>query len=192
MITTTHAILNTALLGRKKHPERNWPIILGSIFPDIPMILFALLMVFTHGRFHAPGKAGFVSEYHFRELWVDWGHSIPLAVAGMLICLLFKTNWGLYFFSAMGLHDLEDLPVHAEYAHRHFLPFSNWRFSSPISYSDPKYHAGIVAPLEWLIVLVCIGILWRRGISSWVQALLLFIGVFQGLWLLFEYAGIRW
>ncbi len=192
MITTTHVILNTALLGRKKHPERNWPLVLGSILPDLPMILFALLTVFTHGRLHAPGKAGFISEYHFRQLWVDWGHSIPLAAAGILICLLFKSDWGLYFFSAMGLHDLEDLPVHAEYAHRHFLPFSDWRFSSPISYSDPRYHADIVAPLEWLIVLVCIGILWRRGLSPRVQTLLLFVGVFQGLWLLFEYGGIRW
>jgi hypothetical protein len=192
MITTTHAILNTALLGRKKHPERNWPLILGSIFPDLPMILFGLWMVLTHGSFRSTGKTGFINEYHFRQLWVDWGHSIPLALAGLLLCLLLKNNWGLYFFSAMGLHDLEDLPLHSESPHRHFLPFSNWQFHSPISYVDPKYHAAIVAPLEWLIVLVCIGILWRRGISPWVQALLLFIGVFQGLWLLFYYGGIRW
>ncbi len=192
MITTTHAILNTALLGRKKNPERNWPIVLGSIVPDIPMILFALLTIFTGGRFQAPGKSAFISEYHFRQLWVDWGHSIPLAMAGMLVCLFLQSKGGLYFFTAMGLHDLEDLPVHSDSPHRHFLPFSNWQFYSPISYVDPRYHAEIVAPLEWLIVLICIGILWRRNISPWVQALLLFIGIFQGFWVLFEFGSVRW
>jgi hypothetical protein len=40
MITTTHVILNTALLGSKKHPERNWPLIWGSIMPDTPMFFY--------------------------------------------------------------------------------------------------------------------------------------------------------
>jgi hypothetical protein len=191
MITTTHAILNAALLGRKDHPERNWPLVLGSILPDIPMFLYGLVMVFMRGRWDAANKAT-LSEYHFRLLWVDWGHSIPLALAGLLLCLILKNRWGFFFFTAMGLHDLEDLPVHAEYAHRHFLPFSNWRFFSPISYSDPHHFGSIVAPIEWALVLLCIGILWRRGIPQWVQALLLFIAVFQGLWLIYYFGGIHW
>jgi hypothetical protein len=191
VITTTHAILNTALLGRKDHPERNWPVVLGSILPDLPMFLYGFLMVLWGGRWSATGKAT-VSEYQYRALWVDWAHSIPLALAGLILFLLLKKQWGVYFFLAMALHDLEDLPVHADYAHRHFLPFSNWRFHSPISYSDPRYHAAIVAPLEWLLVLVCIGILWRRGLSPWVQVLLMDIGVSQGLWVIYEYVGIRW
>lgn len=191
MITTTHAILNTALLGRKAHPERNWPLVLGSILPDVPMFLYALLMILMRGRWDAAGKAN-LSEYHFRELWVDWAHSIPLAVAGLLLFLLIKNKWGIYFFAAMFLHDLEDFPVHAEYSHRHFLPFSSYRFFSPISYSDPHHYGNIVAPIEWLVVLLCIGILWRRGLSSWVQVFLLCVGVFQGLWLVFEYTGVRW
>jgi hypothetical protein len=191
MITTTHAILNTALLGRKDHPERNWPLVLGSILPDLPMFLYGLLMIFMRGRWDAVSRAS-LNEFHYRQLWVDWGHSIPLALAGALLCLLLKNKWGLFFFAAMGLHDLEDLPVHAEYAHRHFLPFSNWRFFSPISYSDPHHFGSIVAPIEWGVVLFCIGILWRRGISQWIQALLLFIGVFQGLWLIYYFGGIHW
>ncbi len=156
MITTTHAILNTALLGRKNHPERNWPVILGSIFPDLPMILFALLMVFTHGNFHPSGKAGFLSEYHFRQLWVDWGHSIPLALAGMLLCYFLKRDGGFYFFSAMGLHDLEDLPVHSEYAHRHFCLSATGGFSAPF----PMWTPGIT-PRSWR--------LWNGSLSWFVS-----------------------
>ena len=191
MITTTHAILNTALLGRKDHPERNWPLVLGSILPDLPMFFYAFLMVMGGWRWNATAR-GPLSEYQYRALWVDWAHSIPLALAGLLLFLILKKKWGVYFFSAMLLHDMEDLPVHADYAHRHFLPLSNWRFHSPISYSDPRYHAAIVAPLEWLAVLLCIGILWRRGLSPWAQVLVLSIGVFQGLWVIYEYVGVRW
>lgn len=191
MITTSHVLLNTALLGRKAHPERNWPLVLGSILPDLPMMLYGLLMILFHGRWDAAGRAS-LNEYHYRQLWVDWGHSIPLAVAGLLLFLLLKKNWGIYFFAAMLLHDLEDLPLHAEYAHRHFLPFSDWRFFSPISYSDPRHYGAVVAPLEWLAVLLCIGILWRRGLSPRVQVLLLFIGISQGLWLIYEYTSFHW
>src|SRR5690348_6437832 len=110
MITTTHAILNTALLGRKKHPERNWPLVLGSILPDLPMIFYALLMLLGRGHWNAAGTAT-LSEYHYRQVFVDWAHSIPLAIFGLLLCLLLKKQWGLYFFAAMFLHDLEDFPL---------------------------------------------------------------------------------
>jgi hypothetical protein len=191
MITTTHAILNTALLGRKESPERNWPLVLGSILPDLPMFIYGLLMIFTQGRWDAANRAS-LDEFHFRQLWVDWGHSIPLALAGLLLCWLFKKSWGTFFFAAMFLHDLEDLPLHAEYAHRHFLPFSNWRFFSPISYSDPHHYGAIVAPIEWALVLFCIGILWKRGLRPHIQLLLLFIGIFQGVWLIYEFIPFHW
>ena len=191
MITTTHAILNTALLGRQGHPERNWPLVLGSILPDVPMFLYAGTMALGRIHWYKLGKAG-LGEYQYRALWVDWAHSIPLALAGILLCLLFQKRTWVYFFAGMALHDLEDLPVHAEYAHRHFLPFSDWRFFSPISYSDPHHYGTIIAPLEWLMVLVCIAILWRRGLKPPVQLFLIFLGIFQGLWLLYYYGGWHW
>lgn len=187
MITTTHAILNITLLGRKDKPERNWPLILGAIFPDLSMFTFFVSMAFLHSLGTTHQKA-----YPFFQAWTDWAHSIPLAVAGILICLAVKYQRGLYFFASMALHDLEDLPVHAEVVHRHFLPFSNYRFHSPFSYWEPHHHAEIVAPLEWIMVLICIGILWRRGLTSWAQVALLFVGVFQGLLLLYTVWGVHW
>ena len=190
MITTTHAIVNSALLGRKERPTHYWPVILGAVLPDLPMILFALFYLLHQSHF--PMTSGYVSEYRLRQLWTDWGHSIPLALAAALVCFLVRFQSGLYFSLSMFLHSLEDLPVHSEYAHRHFLPFSNYRFYSPISYWNPQYHARIVAPLEWLVILACITILWRRGLKPWAQVLLLFIGIFQGLWLLYFYGGVHW
>jgi hypothetical protein len=191
MITTSHILFNTTLLGRKKNPGSHWPLILGSLLPDIPMIFYFLYMLVTHGHWRGAQMAT-INEYTIRQTWVDWAHSIPLAAVGLLLCCLFKKKFGLYFFTAMILHDLVDLPTHAEYAHRHFLPLSDFRFASPISYADPRYYGAWIAPLEWGLVLLCIGILWRRGIPSWLQVGLLFLGVFQGLWLIYFYGDIHW
>jgi len=189
VITTTHIILNTALLGSKKHPERNWPLILGSIVPDTPMIFYFFMMVFFKGRWETMRHS--LNEYHFRLLWVDWLHSIPLAVAGLLICALLKHGPAAYFFAAMALHDLEDLPLHAAIVHRHFLPFSNYAFHSPISYWEPQYHANIVAPLEWLSVIICSYFLWKRNLHPFAQIALLIVIIFQGALLLYL-GGIHW
>jgi hypothetical protein len=191
VITSTHIILNTAILGRKKYPERNWPLVLGSLLPDLPMIFYFFAMVFIHGRWDAASRAT-LNEYHFRQFWVDAAHSIPIALAGLLLCLVLKSRFGLYFFAAMGLHNLEDLPLHAEYSHRHFFPLSDYRFFSPISYADPHYHAAVVAPLEWAVIVFCVCLLWKRGLKPWVQLLLLSVCVVQGLWLVYCYSGWRW
>jgi hypothetical protein len=186
MITTTHAILNTTLLGSKKHPERNWPIIMGSILPDAPMFLYFFMLILLR---HPLGSGA--DEFHFRQLWVDWFHSIPLAATGFLICCLLKYGQGLYFFAAMVLHDLEDLPLHSVIVHRHFLPFSNYVFHSPISYWEPDHHAALVAPIEWLVVILCVAILWRRGLKPGTQVLLIFVVIFQAVMLLYT-LGFHW
>ena len=191
MITTTHALLNAAIFGRKNQPTYHLPLVLGAILPDIPMFLYFFYMVFTRGDLRGPQMAT-MDEYHFRLLWVDCAHSIPAAVAGGLLCVWLKKKWGFYFFASMFFHDLQDIPVHAEYPHRHFLPLGDWAFHSPVSYADPRYFGNIMAPLEWITVLVCISVLWRRGLNRWVQVGLLTLGVVQGLWLIYYYAGIRW
>jgi len=190
MVTTTHAILNAAILGRKEKPTHHWPAVIGAILPDVPMFVYFAFYLLNHNHIHF--NAGYLNEYHLRQSWVDWGHSIPLALALALICRLINFQSGIYFSLSLFLHSLEDLPVHASYAHRHFLPFSHFRYFSPISYWEPQYHANIVAPIEWLLVLIAIGVLWRRGIPAYAQVFLLFIGIFQGLFLIYNFAGIHW
>ena len=57
-------------------------------------------------------------------------------------------------FLSMILHSLGDLPVHNDDAHRHFFPFSNYRFISPFSYWDRKHYGSIVSVVEMLLVLL--------------------------------------
>jgi hypothetical protein len=185
MITTTHIILNTTILGSKKHPKHNWPIVWGAIFPDFPSFLVLFSPIYYAMGF------GKVLNYIFFQTCTDWFHSIPLALAAFLLCLLFQFKSGIHLFASMALHDLEDLPVHAQIAHKHFLPFSQYVFHSPISYWEPQYHADFVAPAEWLLVIVCSYFLWRRGLSPLAQIGLLFVIIFQGALLLY-FLGIHW
>jgi len=57
-------------------------------------------------------------------------------------------------FISMILHSLGDLPVHNDDAHRHFFPFSNYRFISPLSYWDRKHYGSIVSLVEMFLVLL--------------------------------------
>jgi len=88
------------------------------------------------------------------QLVFDCFHSVPmLALAALLAWRAGAVGW-LAFFSSMLLHSLTDLAVHHDDAHAHFLPLSSWRFESPISYWDPRYHGHIVAASEALLILL--------------------------------------
>jgi len=164
MITSTHAIYNLALLGRKDHPERAWPILAGAVIPDLPAILcFLDLSLLQHQSLWKIGNLLYPGS--FWHEWADWFHSIPIALGGCLFFFILKRRGGFWLCLSMALHSLEDLPVHALSAHRHFLPLSSYEFNSPISYSDPNFHAGLVAPLCLLLTLLAAYFIWKRGLS---------------------------
>jgi hypothetical protein len=109
------------------------------------------------------------SEAYFSDpvqFWVCLGHSFPLAIAGLLLSIYFQWRLGIAFFASMIGHSLLDFPVHHEDAHRHFFPFSNYKFMSPLSYWDVNHHARFVAGTEMLMVLIAspfaIGLLKHR------------------------------
>jgi hypothetical protein len=81
-------------------------------------------------------------------------HSIPLAGIGWLIAYYLGWPSVQILFLSIILHSLGDLPVHNDDAHRHFFPFSNYRFISPISYWDRKHYGSIVSLVEMLLVLL--------------------------------------
>jgi hypothetical protein len=150
--TPSHAILNLFLLGRTSLPQGNLPIFIGAILPDIPIFVF-----YAWAKFMAqlPEKQIW-SESYYQPFWqniIATFHSFPLALIGWLIA--YKFGWEkiqILCFSLV-LHSCLDLPFHNDDAHRHFFPFSNYRFISPISYWDPKYYGSIVSSVEILLVL---------------------------------------
>ena len=80
------------------------------------------------------------------QLFFDLFNSIPVAVI-ILVAARQSRFVQLVAASAL-LHLLFDLPLHNDDAHRHFLPFTNWRFESPVSYWDSNHFGHIVAILE--------------------------------------------
>lgn len=88
----------------------------------------------------------------------------------------------LFVFSAAALlHVITDLPLHHNDGHPHFWPFSDWIFSSPVSYWDPAHHGRVWSVIEIALALAMILVLWIRWPSRLVRALLLLAGAAYGL-----------
>ncbi len=180
MNTPSHALINLSLLlpVAPASPLFAGAIFVGSILPDLPMFV---LYVWAKGIKRQPeGKIW--SKTYWEPFWQNFTHgfhSIPLGLLGAVgvtmvwgdISHPFDSPWACLFFSAV-LHDLGDLPVHHDDAHRHFLPFSRYRFISPFSYWDRRYHARWVSLVEKLLVLVATAFLWVP-FQSWVIRTLL-------------------
>lgn len=153
MNTPSHAVLNLFFLGRQPISQFNLAIFIGAILPDIPIFIFY-------------AWAKLVARLPERQIWTEtyyepfWQnvvatfHSIPLALIGWFIT--YKLGWRTIqiFWMSLILHSLLDLPVHNDDAHRHFFPFSNYRFISPISYWDSKHYGSIVSLIEISLVLL--------------------------------------
>ncbi|MDE2944236.1 MAG: hypothetical protein OXT63_08490 [Gemmatimonadota bacterium] len=191
MTTPAHAALSLIVLGRS---ERNaLPVALGAVAPDLPMLVFYFWERLARGV----SEGRIWSERYFDPGWqvvFDIPSSIPLLVLalGILLVLIGRrstagrippaevtaaprparlTAWAL-FVASMIIHALGDLPLHREDAHRHFFPFSDWRFTSPVSYWDPDHYGGYAAIGEVLLVLAVSVFLFRayRGRGRWIVA----------------------
>lgn len=153
MNTPSHAILNLFLLGKKSLPQANIPIFIGAILPDIPIfVLYGWAKLIAR----LPEKQIWTETY-YQPFWqniVALFHSIPLAVIGWLIAYKFGWEKMQILCLSLVLHSCLDLPVHNDDAHRHFFPFSNYRFISPISYWDTDRYGAIVSIIEILLVML--------------------------------------
>ncbi len=153
MKTPSHAIINLAILGRTQHSEFNLLIVMGGILPDIPIFFFYFWAKYVA---RMPEAKIWSEAYYepFVQNIVALFHSMPLAAIGWLIADYFGWQSIQILFLSIILHSLGDLPVHNDDAHRHFFPFSNYRFISPISYWDRKHYGSIVSLVEMLLVLL--------------------------------------
>ncbi|MEM9151583.1 MAG: hypothetical protein AAGB19_14170 [Cyanobacteria bacterium P01_F01_bin.3] len=171
MNTPAHAVFNLALLGRKNKPEWNPLIIWGALIPDLAMFGFYALLKLAN----IPERQIWSVEY-YRPFWqntFDLFNSIPLALVGMAIALYFSRTAIAVLFGSIILHCIQDLPLHADDGHRHFWPFSQFRFESPVSYWDPNHYGMIAGPIE-LILMVLVSIyVFRRVRSRWTKGLLI-------------------
>lgn len=170
MNTPAHAILNLVVLGQDA-PKRTLPVFVGAVLPDAPMFVFFFWQTLVVG---AP-QSEIWGEAYFRAGWQDFFdvfNSIPLLIVAIFLCWRFQFEWARWMFASALMHCFFDLPLHNDDAHRHFLPLSDFRYASPVSYWDPAHYGGLAALGE--VVVVCVGaaVLWRRHSSPGVRAAL--------------------
>lgn len=153
MNTPAHILLNLLCLGRNRSAKLITAIAVGGILPDAPMFVFYFVEKVLRGS----SEQYIWRQAYYQTHWqnfIDVFNSLPIMAFGFLIALWASSQVSMMLWASMGLHVLGDLPLHHDDGHRHFFPFSNWRFESPISYWDPEHHGGVVTRLEILAVLV--------------------------------------
>jgi len=174
MNTPAHAMINLMLLGRKERPRGQGAVVLGAILPDIPMVGFYFVQKVMRGE----REEKIWRELYYMPEWqnlFDSFNSLPFMAVGLALCVIKKLKWGILFFGSMMLHVLGDFFLHHHDAHRHFFPLWDWRFYSPVSYWDPKFHGMTVSILEILAVIGCTFLLFclaKFNASRWIIGLI--------------------
>lgn len=115
---------------------------------------------------------------YWTEPWQTLGAiSNSFVLAGLLLTLAIWRKWTLVtaFAIAILLHLALDFPLHADDAHRHFWPVTDWRFFSQVSYWDPDANGLIGASIETIFCFATSAILWMRFSRLWVRTMLMVI-----------------
>jgi hypothetical protein len=179
--TPAHAVVNLAVLGDRV-PRAALPVLAGAVLPDVPMLVFygweKLMLHMPEGRIW--GHDYFVSAW---QPVIDGLHSFPLALLGFAAAWALRSPRAAAFFASLFLHSVGDFPLHHDDAHRHFFPFSDWRFASPVSYWDPRHYGLIVGPLELAAVLAGCIVLFRRYESRAARTVIAGVMTAYGLYL---------
>jgi len=152
MNTPSH-IAASLLIGRK---QTGWAavtaLVSGAILPDAAMFVF-----YGYQKMAGREEKDIWSELYFTSEWqlfFDLFNSIPIFLLLAAVCYFLKSRWWALLFASALLHVLCDLPVHNDDAHRHFLPLTDWRFISPVSYWDSKHFGLYFASFELLFSIV--------------------------------------
>jgi hypothetical protein len=162
--------VSLALLTRRD-PGAAPHVTAGAALPDVPGILLWIVAGLLRGKPDAEVWA-IARGPVFEELSAPF-HAVPLALAiGAVAWWRKRTRW-VAFAASLLLHDLMDLPVHGQDAHRHFWPLTSWRFTSPLSYWDLAHHAALVAVVEASVVGIASVVVWRHFATRRARALLI-------------------
>lgn len=167
MNTPAHVIVSGLAVGARPGLRPYWlAITLGALLPDAPMVGFYLWERFVLG---VPEMTIWREHYHepgWQALF-DAFNSLPLAAAAALLAWWMARPAWLALALSVGVHCLADLPLHHHDAHRHFWPLLDWRFRSPISYWDPRFHGQWFGIAEAALTVAGAVLLWQRRALAW-------------------------
>ncbi len=171
MNTPTHIIVNYALLSDASVSKREkWSVIIGGLLPDV-VIFYMFFWALVTGL---PQRTLW-DETYFEPGWqlaIDIFNSFPIFIALGLLGWVIKKRWLLLFSLSMCLHFVADFFTHADDAHRHFLPLSNFRYESPVSYWDRNFNGEVGGAIELALLVVGVTYLWTRVQTIWVKVIL--------------------
>jgi hypothetical protein len=180
MMTQTHLLAAAALLARPESPRMNAAVVAGAFLPDAAMFVFFAIGV-AQG---APQQQLWDTDYWQPGWQLTFAifNSFPVYAAFLIAGLSLQARQASFrmltvFASAALLHVALDLPVHADDAHIHFWPLTDWRFHSPLSYWQTEHHARWVGAIESVLGLACAVIVTRRFRRIWVSALCVLSGL---------------
>ena len=143
--------------------------LLGSILPDIPLVLLTFWFLWQQGGLGGPDSAGerlYDQNYFYNPVWIA-GHNFFHAPFDIALFALFgywgvKLNlrWGaplLWFAAGCGFHSLVDIFTHYSDGPLPFFPFNwNYRFHSPVSYYEANHFGRIFMPIELMLNVIII------------------------------------
>lgn len=160
MNTPAHLALSVFIWRAESTWRAALAVSFGALLPDLPMIGF-----YFYQKILGTPEHIIWSITYFEQKWqliFDSFNSIPLFLLLALACYFYKFQLGLLLAASALLHIMFDLPLHHDDAHRHFLPFSDWRFISPISYWDPRHFGSIIVWVELVFALfACSFVCWK-------------------------------
>ena len=161
MNTPAHLILGLAAFSKKDARKVTGAAAFGALLPDLSLYVMAGVSL---AILQIPPNVVF-GQLYYSSAWqtvfaIDnsfllWGLVLAFAV-------WWKAAAGIAFAGAGLLHIALDFPLHHDDGRPHFWPASDWVFESPVSYWDKAHHALWVQPIEALMVLVCVFVLFRR------------------------------
>lgn len=175
MNTPAHVVISLVVLSKANSLRNNIAILAGSLLPDVPMFIFYFVEKYLRG---IPERQIWSESYYLSgwQYFIDIFNSVPLMVCGAVITWYFRIWAGVFFFASMLIHVAFDFPLHHDDAHRHFLPFSDWRYESPLSYWDSAHYGTQVGWIEFALVIVGSVILYQRFSSIAGRRVVISIG----------------
>lgn len=161
MQTPTHLLLAASLFAQRDKKVRNTAVLSGAFLPDASLYF----MVFLNGVIRDFPMERVFGYSYFHPFWqrvfaID--NSFFVWFACLIAFALLRNAIGLVFAASGLLHLALDFPLHHDDGRAHFWPVSDWIFESPVSYWDRGAYGWLVAPLELVLGVLLIAVLFRR------------------------------
>lgn len=168
MNTPAHLLIGAAAFGRPPTNRIVLAALAGSLLPDLSLYLMGGTALFI---LQIPPQRVF-NELYFSDAWqtvfaIDNSFFVWGALLG--VALWRQVPWAIALCGAALLHLCLDFPLHHDDGRPHFWPLSWWIYESPLSYWDRGRGAMWIAPVEAVLAVCAVAVLWWRRVPLWAR-----------------------